>query len=357
MTGLLQVVAAAKPREKAGAHTMKRYGFQVHFSILKMLELHKTGTDYRAAFDHFDDLMVFDKADEPEKVDFYQLKSQAKGEWTLSAMTSKDGEVKPATFLGRLHHHMADFGTMVGRLGFVSNLGFRLKLADGKKTTDDHTIIKTSDLHLDEITALKISVANDAVSPPLLDGSHLFVFERTALGLAEQETFVRGRLVEIISERGDCDHVGAIALYDALRGNVFTRSAVTQEFTTTDEFYERKTLCRSDIEALFLRGAARKRFHDNWAIVESDLLATGMNSRQILALHNGCITYINARSSGEPGAMAFSAAAQNAISAHPAEVAACGSVPEIAGLLNGWVPSEYEHRAGAMHVEAFEAMI
>ncbi len=103
---------------------------------------------------------------------------------------------------------------------------------------------------------------------------------------------------------GDCDHVGAIALYDALRGNVFTRSAVTQEFTTTDEFYERKTLCRSDIEALFLRGAARKRFHDNWAVVESDLLATGMNSRQILALHNGCITYINARSSGEPGAMA-----------------------------------------------------
>ncbi len=113
MTGLLQVVAAAKPREKAGAHTMKRYGFQVHFSILKMLELHKTGTDYRAAFDHFDDLMVFDKADEPEKVDFYQIKSQAKGEWTLSAMTSKDGETKPG-YLPRApsspHGRLWDYG-------------------------------------------------------------------------------------------------------------------------------------------------------------------------------------------------------------------------------------------------------
>lgn len=76
---------------------MKSYGFQVHFSILKMLELHKAGDDYRAAFDHFDDLMVFDKADQPEKVDFYQIKSQAKGDWTLSAMTSKDGKTKPST--------------------------------------------------------------------------------------------------------------------------------------------------------------------------------------------------------------------------------------------------------------------
>jgi hypothetical protein len=357
MTALLQAVASAKPREKAGAHTMKRYGFQVHFSILKLLELHKTGDDYRAAFDHFDDLMVFDKADQPEKVDFYQIKSQAKGEWTLSAMTSKDGKTKPATFLGRLHHHMTDFGNMVGRLGFVSNLGFRLKLATGKNTTDDHTIIKSADLHADELTALKAAVANDAVSPPTVVGSHLFVFERTGLGLVEQETFVKGRLVEVINDRGDCDHVGAIALYDALRGNVFTKSSVTQEFTTTSEFYERKTLCRSDIEAIFSKGAARKRFHDNWRIVEGDLLSAGMNSRQRIALHNGCISYINARSSGEPGAVAFSAEIQKALSAYPGEVAACGSVPEIAALLNGWVSSEYEHRAGAVHVEAFEEMV
>jgi hypothetical protein len=46
MTNLLTAVSSAKPREKAGAHTMARYGFQVHASILKMLELHESGNDY-----------------------------------------------------------------------------------------------------------------------------------------------------------------------------------------------------------------------------------------------------------------------------------------------------------------------
>jgi hypothetical protein len=100
MTNLLTTVSSAKPREKAGAHTMARYGFQVHASILKMLDLHQTGNDYRAVFDHFDDLMVFDKADQPENVEFYQIKSQSSGPWSLKGMVRKQGKaLPPATFL------------------------------------------------------------------------------------------------------------------------------------------------------------------------------------------------------------------------------------------------------------------
>jgi hypothetical protein len=191
MTNLLTAVSSAKPREKSGAHTVARYGFQVHASILKMLELHQSGNDYRAVFDHFDDLMVFDKADYPENVDFYQIKSLKKGSWSLKQMTKKDGQGSPpVTFLGR---HMGDFGKMVTKLGFVSNIGFKLKLANGKLTTDDHRAISSADLHLDEIDMLKAAVAKDAVSSPAMDGSHLFAFERIPL--------VKGRLVEFVEER------------------------------------------------------------------------------------------------------------------------------------------------------------
>ena len=357
MTALLKAVSSSKPREKSGAQTMARYGFQVHASILKMLALHQSGSDYRAVFDHFDDLMVFDKPDQPENVDFYQIKSQGKGSWSLKEMTKKKGKgTPPLTFLGRLHHHMATFGKMVTKLSFVSNLGFNLKLADGTSTTDDHLVVRSTELHSDAIDALKAAVANDAASPPAVDGSHLFVFERIGLGLIDQETFVRGRLAEIIHERGDSDHVGVMSLYDTLRGSVFTKSAATQEFTTTEEFYERKSLCRSDIEAIFVKGMARKWFHHNWKIVERDLIAAGMNTREIIALHSSCIRYINGRSSGESGAVAFSAMAQDAIVAYQAEVSGCASVSEIASLLDQWVLSDYEHRRGALYVEAFEAI-
>ena len=357
MTNLLKAVTAAKPREKSGAHTMARYGFQVHASILKILELHQSGTDYRAVFDHFDDLMVFDKADQPDKVDFYQIKSQSTGSWSLKDMTKKKGKgAPPVTFLGRLHHHMVTFGQMVSKLGFVSNLGFKLKLADGTSTTEDHHVVRSTELHSDEVAALKAAVKDDAASPPAVDGSHLFVFERTPLGIIGQETFVKGRLLEFVHEREGAEHVPVLSLYDTLRGSVFTKSGISQEFTTVAEFYDRKTLCRADIEAMFSRAMSGRRFHESWATIQRDLIAAGMTMRQILVLQNSCLRYMRARSFGESGAINFQAAALAAVLAHRAEIDPCDSISEIAERLEKWVPTGYEHRDGAIYVESFEAI-
>jgi len=265
---------------------MARYQFQVHASILKMLDLHQSGNDYRAVFDHFDDLMVFDKADQPEKVDFYQIKSQSAGPWSLKDMTRKSGKGSPpVTFLGHLHHHMGAFGQMVAKLGFVSNMGFKLKLADGTSTTDDRHVVSSTELHSDEIAVLKDAVAKDAAIQPAVDGSHLFVFERSPLGIIGQEVLVKGRLLEFVHERDDAAYVPVISLYETLRGSVLTKTGITQEFTTTAEFYDRKTLCRADIEAMFSRATAGRRFHESWATIERDLISSGMKMREIIALH------------------------------------------------------------------------
>lgn len=358
MTSLLAAVASAQPREKAGAHTMARYGFQVHASILKVLELHASGSDYRAAFDHFDDLTVFDKSDQPEKVDFFQIKSRNTGTWTLKELTKKQASgPPPVTFLGRLHYHMATFGQMVRRLGFITNLAFKLKLADGTETTPDHHVVHSTDLYPEELEDLKDAVTNDAASPPPVDGSHLFVFERTALGLIGQDTFVRGCLLDFVHQQHNgVDHVPVMSLYETLLHSVFTKTGVTEQFTATKEFYERKTLCRADIEAMLSRATSGPRFHESWPAVQSDLTVAGMGTVQVIRLHTICIRYIKARSAGEAGATAFNAAARAAIHTHQSQMAACTTLPEMVELLRGWVQSDYEHREGAYYVEAFEAI-
>ena len=352
----MQEVAANKPREKAGAHTMARYGFQVHASILKILEVHRTGADYRAVFDHFDDLMMLDRSEQPEKVGFFQIKSQDKGEWTLAALTAKKGKSKPATFLGRLYHHMDAFGVMVSCLGFVSNLGFKLKLIDGTETTADNLVIPSSQLHPDVMAVLRGAVAKDGVGNTAVDGSQLFVFERIGLGLIEQDKFVKGALVEFIHEREDAHYIPVISLYETLRGSVFTKSGVTEEFTTEAEFYDRKTLSRADVETMFLRATSGRRFLDNWGTIAGDLTANGMRSRRMIVLKNSCILYIKARSVGEPGATAFNAAARDIIIAHQTEIDSYETLPEIVAQLEKWLPSDYEHREGALYVESFEAI-
>lgn len=357
MTNLLTAVSAAKPREKSGAHTMARYGFQVHASIVKMLELHGSGNDYRAVFDHFDDLMVFDKADLPENVDFYQIKSNNKGPWSLKALMKKEGKGSPpVTFVGRLHYHMGSFSQMITKLGFLSNAGFKLKLADGTFSTDDHNSICSSDLHPNEIDLLKKTLAKDTVRPPPQDGSHLFAFERTSLGIAEQDVFVKGRLVKFVEERGGAEPIPVISLYQTLLSSVFTKTGVTQEFTTLAEFYDRKTLSRADIEAMFVRATAGRRFQESWSIIHSELVAAGMTTRQILMLQNSCLRYMRGRSAGESGAIDFHAAALTAVLAHQTDVDACDSLTELAERLEQWVQTDYEHKEGAFLVESFEAM-
>jgi hypothetical protein len=141
-----------------------------------------------------------------------------------------------------------------------------------------------------------------------------------------------------------------------LRGSVLTKTGVTQEFTSLDEFYDRKTLSRADLEAMFLRATSGNRFHESWSIIQQDLTAAGMTPIQALAFYNGCLRYTKARSLGEPGAIGFQEAAVNAVLAHRAEIEACNSLSEVAEKLEKWVPTGYEHRAGAIYVESFEAI-
>jgi hypothetical protein len=159
---------------------------------------------------------------------------------------------------------------------------FKLKLADGSLTTDDHHKVCVADLHSDDIAALRDAVTKDAITPPAVDGSSLFVFERTGLGIKDQETFMRGRLLEFVHARGGTDPVPVMSLYETLRGSVLTKTGVTQEFTTEAEFYDLKTLCRADIEAMFLRATRGGRFHESWAIIQMDLIAAGVTPLQAL---------------------------------------------------------------------------
>jgi len=48
--------------------------FQAHVSLAKVLEIHETGVDYRAVFDHFDDLALLNGSNNPDEVEFFRSK-------------------------------------------------------------------------------------------------------------------------------------------------------------------------------------------------------------------------------------------------------------------------------------------
>jgi hypothetical protein len=356
VTALMGALAAAKPREKSGAHTMARYGYQVNTSIVKMLDLHEAGHDYRAAFDHFDDLVIFDKSVDPSKIGFYQIKTKADGVVTMREITRARGSgTKPRSFLGKMNDHMKRFASVVNCLGFISNLAFQFRLSDGTTSNADHHVIKKPDLHADEVAHVAKTIAEDCEGA-VADGSEFLVFERTFLPLEKQETHVRGRLVEHFHyHTTGAENVPISSLYNLLFGQVFSKTGVTQEFTALADFYDRKTLCRSNITAIFAKAASGRRFLDYWSAIQQELTTRGVPLREIIATETDCIRYLRARAKGEAGAMDFNAAAKSAILASRAAVDACAHVSELAALLEQWITEAYDNRRGGVFVEAFEA--
>jgi hypothetical protein len=137
MTVLTTTLVTAKPREKAGPRTGARYAFQAHVSLAKVLEIHETGVDYRAVFDHFDDLAILNATDNPDRVEFFQIKGKQQGSWTSASLCALGSEV-PRTIVGKMYHHTTDFGSAVAGCVFLTNAPFQFALADGTKTGPDH---------------------------------------------------------------------------------------------------------------------------------------------------------------------------------------------------------------------------
>ncbi|MBK3664794.1 DUF4297 domain-containing protein [Bradyrhizobium diazoefficiens] len=142
---LATALVTARPREKSGPRTGARYAFQVHVCLAKVLEWHAAGSDYRAVFDHFDDLAILTGPDDPDKIAFFQIKGKQSKPWTAANLAKKEGE-SPGTPVGKMYHHTTIFGSAVTRCTFLTNAIFSFTLADGTKTSSDHRNIAHASL-------------------------------------------------------------------------------------------------------------------------------------------------------------------------------------------------------------------
>jgi hypothetical protein len=77
---------AAIPREAAGSRNSNRTDYQKDWALCHLLELHDTGQNYALVVERHDDVVVLDCPVDPERVDFYQLKTKDDGDWRLAKL-------------------------------------------------------------------------------------------------------------------------------------------------------------------------------------------------------------------------------------------------------------------------------
>lgn len=98
-----------KPSENSGSITSNRMEYQMNWGLKKLLELEDRDEDYAIIFDYHDDIVIFNKEENADAVDFYQIKTTDKYYWTLSelynAPTVKESVKKEKSFLAKLLIH------------------------------------------------------------------------------------------------------------------------------------------------------------------------------------------------------------------------------------------------------------
>ena len=93
-------IVAKKPRENAGAMSGNRFAYQLDWGLKRLLELEEEGKPYTVIFDYQDDILVLDSDEDPQFIDFYQVKTNtAAAGWRkndLYTVTKKKKKETPA---------------------------------------------------------------------------------------------------------------------------------------------------------------------------------------------------------------------------------------------------------------------
>jgi hypothetical protein len=314
---MLDTLRKTKPREKAGARTAARFEFQVNFSILKILDVHEAGGDYRAIFDYFDDLTILDSSSSPKRIDFFQIKGLSSGSWTIKQLVKEDkATLPPRSIIGRMYKNAKDFAAFTNSITFVSNGPFKVTLKDGTTSTENNVRIIGSDLSDSEITGIEIVLETDFPAPRNPTCAEILIFERTNLPLQEQAIFVTGRLVEHLEKCSSGESFTVKALYDVLYRNIFARTGSTEETNSLDGVWERKSLARNEIAALIARAVQKQQFETLWPLISDELRAAGYTAMNIIKIHTESIRHLKSKAKSEKGAMDFSIRVRDLVTCH-----------------------------------------
>lgn len=358
MTALATAIVKTKPREKAGARTGARYAFQTHVSLAKLLDLHEEEIDYRAIFDHFDDLTILDNSAIPSLADFFQIKGKESGKWTAASFCTISGDA-PRTTVGKMFHHATVFGAGVKSATFLTNAPFDFELLGGIKSTPDHVHIPLANLGPKDKGRLAAALDLDFPAPRAPDEGDIIAFARTPVPVKGYDLLLKGRLVDFLDGK---DGVVVSAAYRTLIEEIGSKANDTTDCDSLDMVFTHKSLCRADVQLVLDAATKRDSILESWAVIDDELKADGRSYAERIKIKTATVEYLRARSKRIHEIAALSAAVKLGATQAEKAVSAASGLLEAASAIRQMVPAsdlaahEPLGLEAAVLVEAFEVL-
>lgn len=266
-------IVAKRPRENAGAMSANRFDYQLDWGLRKLLLLEESGQPYTVIFDYHDDILVLDSDEDPNFIDFYQVKTNASASgWSTHQLTKvpkaadkKETETEPSLFdqphddvdedgkyskLAKLLIHSLDFQSEAREFFFVTNANFGGTLIDGSLNRENNV----------DLSQLKPKAKEDIIKKvktelPDLDDSvfeHLH-FIKNQISIDDHEKTVIGYLDEFLGNHLPKAKVIVRPVYETLMGEIRKRNNYETIPNSVDDLLKNKAFTKTQFHR-FLKG-------------------------------------------------------------------------------------------------------
>ncbi|MGH0808967.1 dsDNA nuclease domain-containing protein [Bacillus toyonensis] len=275
----LNKIFSTKPPENSGSRSANRFSFQKNWTLIKILELHKNKLDYSIVLDYHDDVLVLDSEIEPQKIEFYQIKTKSVGSsnWTLPALIKfTEGKNKEIlnSMLGKLYKNKLNFPKETKSLNFVSNKAYSIKLKDEKNTKDSSAIqIPFSTICSEEKKKVEKSLQkemNITECSDVFDHTFLYI---TPLSLTESKEHAVGKSSQALTEMG-YHKINPDLFYKYLYGEIELRNDCEMEFHSLEDFISHKSLAKSKVQSIINQLNPKADLTAAWEKINEELSAT-----------------------------------------------------------------------------------
>ena len=266
-------IVTKKPRENAGPLAANRFAYQLDWGLKKLLELEESNLPYTIIFDYQDDILVLDSDEEPEYIDFYQVKTNAAaGGWSRGQLT-KPNPKKPLkepvqtelfsepiddvdeegeySKIAKLLIHSLDFPSNARDYFFVTNANFGGTLIKGREYN------RTKELEFSQLSQEAQDDIRQKIKAelPNLDDSvfeHLH-FIKNQMSIEDHEVTIIGFLTDFLDKHIPKAKVSVRPVYDTLMGEIKKRNNYEALPNSVEDLVKNKAFTKTQFHQ-FLKG-------------------------------------------------------------------------------------------------------
>ena len=265
---LLDALTKTTERESGGTTALDRFDFQTCWGVAHLIKLHDKSSDYGIAFEFHDDIIVIDSVKNPSSIDFFQVKSKKKGNWTINLLTKREksdnGNSLKSSIVGKMLDSKGKFGSFVSELAFVSNQPCNFLDQDAYPCA-------FSDASDDHQKSLNNTISAEIPSHKPAD-LKLITYHMSDFSLTSYDEALLGKIVNFIEKHcglHECNHKGFyLSLIDQCR----MRSKNLADTTDIQALLAGKFVTRDDVTFWLQDLVRRTARRPQWAEVAPHLI-------------------------------------------------------------------------------------